>query len=734
MSKDNQQPYCHPELWGGIECTINRVKDNFFDQLSYTKHYKKDGDISLLAELGIKKIRYPILWERHQPIAKTSIDWQWTENRLLLLKQNNIDVIAGLVHHGSGPSYTNLLDDQFPFLLAAYAKEVATKFPWLKYYTPVNEPLTTARFSGLYSLWYPHHASDKSFVKMLLNELKGIVLSMREIRKINPEAQLIQTEDLGKTYSTPKLKYQANFENERRWLTYDFLCGKVDKSHKLWRYFKRLNIPDRDLFFFKEHPCVPDVFGFNHYVTSERYLDEQLHFYPPSTHGGNSRHQYADVEAVRVDIEEETGVEILLKEAWERYTKPIAITEVHLHSHREEQLRWFKYVWSSCQKLAKDGVNIKAVTAWALLGSFGWNKLLTKPKGLYEPGVFDLRGGTPRPTALAKFIRQITSDQSNHPVSTDLGWWQRSTRILYPSPVITFDKTHQLYTSKQPILIIGKTGTLGRAFARICHDRNIPFILSGRNECDISQMVQLEETINRIRPWAIINAAGFVRIDDAETERNFCYRDNTEGPENLAILCQKFGLKLLSFSTDFVFNGNKAEPYVEEDLVEPLNIYGCTKAMGESMIFMHNPSALVIRTSALFGPWDESNFLHYVMENLSKQQQVSVADDVIISPTYVPDLINASLDLLIDDEKGIWHLANKGSISWADLAFQTAHAANLNNIYINAVPSSELKQKALRPKYSVLGSKKAILLPPFENAFGRFFNEKETKIAIKSII
>ena len=235
----------NPEIWGGIECTINRVNDRFFDQLQYSQHYKRDTDIIRIADLGIKKIRYPILWEKHQPCPGKEIDWRWTERRLHLLREKNIEVIGGLVHHGSGPSFTNLLDENFPFLLAEYAKSVAEKFPWLHYYTPINEPLTTARFSGLYGLWYPHATNGKSFAIMLLNELKGIVLAMKEIRKINPQAQLVQTEDLGKTYSTKKLAYQARFENERRWLTFDLLCGKVNEHHTMWKYFKRLKIPEK---------------------------------------------------------------------------------------------------------------------------------------------------------------------------------------------------------------------------------------------------------------------------------------------------------------------------------------------------------------------------------------------------------------------------------------------------------------------------------------------------------
>ena len=148
---------CNPEVWGGVECTINRVQDVFRDQLLYSGHYTRTGDIERFAELGFKKLRYPILWEHHQPEVNKAIDWTWTERQLHSIRRKHIKPIAGLVHHGSGPAFTDLADTEFPNRLALYAKAVAKKFPWLEYYTPVNEPLTTARFSGLYGLWYPHN-------------------------------------------------------------------------------------------------------------------------------------------------------------------------------------------------------------------------------------------------------------------------------------------------------------------------------------------------------------------------------------------------------------------------------------------------------------------------------------------------------------------------------------------------------------------------------------------------
>jgi dTDP-4-dehydrorhamnose reductase len=391
----------NPEVWGGIECTINRINDTYLDQLEYANHYKRENDLSLIVGLGIKTLRYPVLWERHQPAPDTEIDWSWTEKQLSTLAGYGIKPIAGLLHHGSGPAYTNLLDEKFPEKLASYAEKVATKFPWIEYYTPVNEPLTTARFSGLYGFWYPHAKNDVSFVKMLLNEIKGTVLAMKAIKKINPNAKLVQTEDLGKTYCSPSLQYQANFENERRWLTYDLLCGKVKPGHKMWNYFLRLGIPKASLKFFLENKFPPDIMGFNYYITSERFLDADYKKYPLFTRGGNELQTYADVEAVRVPHKQPSGLGVLLKEAWDRYKLPMAITEVQLNCGREDQARWVKQVWETCVASKKKGINLKAVTVWALFGSYGWNKLLTSKKMEYEPGAFDLTSGIPRPTALA---------------------------------------------------------------------------------------------------------------------------------------------------------------------------------------------------------------------------------------------------------------------------------------------------------------------------------------------
>jgi dTDP-4-dehydrorhamnose reductase len=716
------------EIWGGIECTINRVGNEYLDQLEYSGYYKSPQH-QLVAELGIKKLRFPILWEKHQPSPDAKINWSWTSQQLHYFKEQKIEVIAGLVHHGSGPGYTNLLDPQFPYLLAEYARKVAMEFPWLQYYTPVNEPLTTARFSGLYGLWYPHAKDDRSFVRALINQMKGVVLSMREIRKINPNAQLVQTEDLGKTYSTPTLRYQARFENKRRWLTYDLLMGKVDEKHKLWKYFLKYGIQKEELAFFTENPCVPDVIGFNYYVTSERFLDERYRQYTTVKPGTNGKHKYVDVEAARVDVEEETGLSVLLKEAWIRFGRPMAITEAHLHCHREEQLRWFSDVWNTCKQAKQDGIDIQAVTSWALFGSYGWDRLLTMKNGTYEPGVFDMRSGNPRRTALTQYIKKIAaSSDHSHTLTSIYGWWKRKTRFLDHNLHENCEILQQQVKESAPLLIIGKRGTLGKAFGKICKQRALHYYLVSRDECDLADIESIRKLIRKYKPWGIINAAGYVRVDDAEHEEEQCLRDNHLGPLNLAKVCKENAVAMVTFSTDLVFDGMKQQPYLETDPVNPLNVYGKSKALSEQEVLKVNDKALMIRTSAFFGPWDSYNFLHWVEESLINGKEIEVADDVWISPTYVPDLVHATLDLLIDAEKGIWHLANKGEITWAELALATAKHNDLDTSLIRSVPLADLNYAAPRPNYCVLGTERGNHMPELNMALERYFKEKQVTV------
>jgi dTDP-4-dehydrorhamnose reductase len=417
------------EMWGGVECTLNRVGDRYFDQMAWSGHEVRLTDLELIAALGIRALRQPVLWERVSPDQPDVADWAWSDERLGRLRQLQIRPIVGLLHHGSGPRYTNLLDPSFAELLSNHAARVAERYPWVDAYTPVNEPLTTARFSGLYGHWYPHRQDDRAFVRCLLNQLRGVVLSMRAVRQVRADAELIQTEDLGKTHSTPALRVQARFENQRRWLTFDLLDGRVDRNHPLYRYLSKAS-SEAEVLWFRDNPCPPTIFGANYYVTSERFLDDRIDRYPPHLIGSNGRQTYVDVEAVRTGRMD--GAESLLRSLCRRYHRPIAVTEAHIGCTIDEQVRWLVEIWRAAQQMRSDGLDVRAVTTWAMFGAFDWDSLVTLRRGHYESGVFDLATGHPRPTELAEVVRDLAiGSEPKHPALSEAGWWHRPERILF---------------------------------------------------------------------------------------------------------------------------------------------------------------------------------------------------------------------------------------------------------------------------------------------------------------
>lgn len=730
------------ELWGGHECTVNRVKDRWSDQTVRTGHQDRLSDLTRFAEIGFKALRYPVLWERISPERPDKHDWRWTDERLEEMRRLGMRPIAGLTHHGSGPHYTNLLDPSFATGLAEHAAAVAERYPWLEAYTPVNEPLTTARFSALYGHWYPHARDEGLFLEALLNQIDATRLSMRAIRAVNPAAQLIQTEDLGHVFATDPLIEQARFENERRWLTWDLLCGRViGPEHPMWARFASSGLSDR-LRAIADDPCPPDVMGVNYYLSSERFLDHRIERYPASVRGGNYADPYCDVEAVRVVAPSVMGLERLLEATWERYGISMAVTESHNGCTRDEQMRWAKEAWDACQRLNARGVPVKAVTIWSLLGSIDWNSLLTKDAGHYEVGVFDVRpaakGGALRPTAMVEFCRRLAHDEAEtHPVLDGQGWWRRDIRFDH-APVWVGDappprrRWSPASREARPILITGATGTLGRAMARACEHRGLAYLLTDRSEFPLRSGEAMGAVLDELRPWAVINTAGWVRVDDAESERDACFAANADGPARLARLAAERDLPLVSYSSDLVFDGAKGSAYVESDAAKPLNVYGESKAAAEHAFAEAGGLGLMLRTSAFFSPFDRHNFAWAVVNALSQGRPFQAASDLHISPTFVPDLVSASLDLLIDGDTGLRHLANGGALTWAEFAIRVADACGQDASLIEGVPHASFHWTAARPAFVPLSTERGEVMPTLDSAIERFAETMRHRVPVRA--
>ncbi|MCU1222305.1 MAG: dTDP-4-dehydrorhamnose reductase [Edaphobacter sp.] len=423
------------ELWAGVECTINRVGATFHDQYSRSGHRERvHEDMQMFAGLGLQTLRTAVHWEHFE---RTNC-WSCADCTLQAMEQFGLRPIVGMLHHGSGPPSTSLLDKEFPEKFAAFALQVTKRYPWVLDYTPINEPQTTGRFACLYGHWFPHHRNMRSYVRALFHQIKAIVLSMQAIRSVQPEARLIHTEDGGSTFSTQPLEPYRMEREHRRWLGLDLLCGSVTRNHPLFQFLLDYGLEEREILWFTERPCPPSVIGLNYYVTSDRFLDHRVHLYPNHFRGGDlGTEPLVDIDAVRIRPEGIVGVGALLTQAWDRYQLPVAITEAHLGCEPDQQVRWLAQTWHEAQQAFDAGVNVRAVTAWGLLGLYDWCNLCTSNSGVYEPGVFDLSSGTPVPTPVATLVQQLAQ---GHPVDkgvlSSFHWWRENSRLTHTSPAI----------------------------------------------------------------------------------------------------------------------------------------------------------------------------------------------------------------------------------------------------------------------------------------------------------
>ena len=369
---------------------------------------------------------------------------------------------------------------------------------------------------------------------------------------------------------------------------------------------------------------------------------------------------------------------------------------------------------------------MRGVTAWAAFGTVDWSSLLTRETGHYETGLWDIRSEPPRRTALGALAASLAKGEADggtrltsHPVLAGPGWWQRDLRL----DVEPHGPVGALPARGAPLLIVGD-GALARAFARLSHTRGLPYELLTAADLDIADAAAVAGTLDAHAPWAVIEAADDEDIDAAETDPRH-WRLHAEGPATLAAACARAGVRLLALSTDHVFPGRDGAPYREHDEVAPLNAHGRAKAHAERALLACAPDALVIRSAGLFCPWDGDNFVARGIARLRAGRAWPAAHDRVLSPTYAPDLVQAALDLLIDGERGLWHLTNGEALSWADLARRAAGHASLDVAQVLACAGAELGEVARRAGFSALGSGRGVLLPSLDDALSRYRHDHE---------
>lgn len=277
------------------------------------------------------------------------------------------------------------------------------------------------------------------------------------------------------------------------------------------------------------------------------------------------------------------------------------------------------------------------------------------------------------------------------------------------------------------ILVTGAKGQLGRCIANYLNKSHISFIGADRKEFDIIDRKQTQIFISQTRPDCVIHCSAYSNVDAAEEEQELCIKTNTEGTENIALACRKIDAKLLYISSDYVFDGEKKTPYIPEDEVNPLSVYGRSKAMGEEKVKQHLTRHFIVRTSWLFGK-NSPNFVETMLCLGREKSKLAVVKDQIGSPTYTEDLVPLLIAILNSEKYGSYHVTNEGFCSWADFASEIMEISGLS-CKVVPVLSREYPSKALRPKNSRLDKEKLSIngfkrLPTWQSALHRYINDR----------
>lgn len=261
----------------------------------------------------------------------------------------------------------------------------------------------------------------------------------------------------------------------------------------------------------------------------------------------------------------------------------------------------------------------------------------------------------------------------------------------------------------------GRNGLLGRALVEALTRAGVAVVPVSAADVDYFDADALDEFMDSHEPDArnenealfdpaelcLVNAVAYTQVDAAEDQPEEAYRLNAAFPALLGVLAEERGHRLLHFSTDFVFDGEKDSPYLPGDATGPLSVYGASKLAGEeALLGLDIPGLLILRTSWLFGP-GKMNFVKRMLELGAARPELSVVDDQHGSPTYTPDLAALAVALLQTGATGLLHAANSGPATWHELAAAALELAQLPCV-VKAIPTSGYPTKAKRPLYSVL--------------------------------
>ncbi|MRS12114.1 MAG: dTDP-4-dehydrorhamnose reductase [Actinobacteria bacterium] len=286
-------------------------------------------------------------------------------------------------------------------------------------------------------------------------------------------------------------------------------------------------------------------------------------------------------------------------------------------------------------------------------------------------------------------------------------------------------------------LIAGAGGMFGTALQRVCRERGAGFDAPPEGEFDITDRavvaLRTRQFFARLAPGergVLVNAAAFTNVERAEEERDLAALVNAHGAFLLAEAAREVGLGFVHVSTDFVFDGRKHGAYSEEDIPNPLSMYGITKLAGEYAVARELPDALIVRTAWVFGEGGV-NFPTKILDLASRQSALRVVTDEVGSPTYTADLAAGIVALVEAGATGIYHLTGSGSCSRYDFAAEVLRLAG-SAATLETASAADFPTKAARPANSVLDCSKAaalgVTMPPWQDGLARFMSARAASV------
>jgi len=283
------------------------------------------------------------------------------------------------------------------------------------------------------------------------------------------------------------------------------------------------------------------------------------------------------------------------------------------------------------------------------------------------------------------------------------------------------------------ILLTGKNGQVGYELERSLQGLG-EIVALDRSQMDLSDLDQVRDVIRKVKPSLIVNPAAYTAVDKAESEPELAMRINGEAPAVMAEEAKKLGAALIHYSTDYVFDGSKGSPYVEDDQTNPINVYGKSKAAGEQAIREAGAAHLILRTSWVYGMHGK-NFLLTILRLAQERDELRIIGDQFGAPTWSRTIAEVTSHIVAqskaaedqaawwDKNKGTYHLTAQGSTSWAGFTKQIlANAQPQKSVQVSTITTAEYPLPAKRPQYSVMSSEKLIerfgLLPAWDAALG----------------